>query len=147
MRTVEQSIDIEASPEAVWEVLSDLTAMRAYLHGVKSVDIVSDSSEGVGATRYCVFEDGIELEERVIEWSPGSGYVLETIKAVKVPMESNRIRFEIAGSNGGATVRQSMQYRMKGGLLAPLFERAAEGRMRSALSGALNGLKDHVETN
>jgi len=145
MRTIERSAEIEAGPDDVWSVLSDLTAMHRYMPGVTSVDVTTDHRDGVGATRYCVFDDGVELEERVAEWHEGSGYVLETLSSKKVPMKSNRVRFALEAADGTTRLSQSMTYEMKGGVLAPLLERLAAGRMRSALDDALGGLKRHVE--
>ena len=145
MRTIESSVHIQAPPERVWGVLSDLTAMRAYMPGLESVALTSGEARGVGAARHCVFEDGVELHEQVVSWTEGTGYTLETTAFEGVPMRSNRIAFRVAPAPDGTTVTQSMTYAMKGGLLAPLMERMAGGMMRKALDGALGGLKGYVE--
>ena len=145
MHTIEEQIQIDAPPERTWGVLSKITAMRAYMPGIKEVRLLSDRDSGEGAERHCVFEDGVELTERVIAWREGAGYTLETTTFVGVPMRSNVITFAIAGSGATTTVTQSMRYQMQGWILAPLMERAAVGMMRKALRGALGGLKAHVE--
>lgn len=145
MNSVQASTTIDAPPEHVWAVLSDLTAMRAYLPGLASVRLLSGPEAGVGAARHCVFEDGVELTECVTDWRDGAGYTLETTAFKGVPMRSNEITFDIDGEGDRTTVTQSMRYAMRGGPLAPLLERLAKGRMVSALDGALGGLKRHVE--
>lgn len=145
MNRVQASVTIGAPPERVWAVLSDLTAMRAYLPGLRSVRLLSGPEAGVGAVRHCVFEDGVELTERVTDWQEGTGYTLETTAFEGVPMRSNEITFALDGDGERTTVTQSMRYAMKGGPLAPLLERLARGRMVAALDGALGGLKRHVE--
>lgn len=147
MHDIQASVHIDAPRERVWAVLSDLTAMRAYMPGLERVDLVSDTVQGVGATRHCVFGDGVELTERVIAWTPGTGYTLETTAFTGVPMRSNEITFALADDGTRTTVTQSMRYAMKGGLIAPLLARMARGRMLTALTGALNGLKQFVEAN
>lgn len=146
MRSVERAIEIAAPPEAVWEVLSDLTAMSHYMSGVSRVEVTTAHRHGPGATRYCTFDDGIELEERVVSWLPGVGYVLETITAVGVPIRENTVQFRLAGTGEGTEVRQRMEFSMRGGVFAPLLERLSSSRMEAALEGALRGLKDHVES-
>lgn len=145
MRQVEQAIEISAPSGAVWDVLSDLTAMQHYMPGATSVRITSDEAEGVGAARHCVFSDGVELAERVVEWDEDSGFVLETTEAVKVPMRSNQVRFQIESRGEATLVRETMEYSMKGGIAAPLLERMAAGRMQAAMTGSLQGLKAYVE--
>lgn len=146
MQRIEQSVTIEATQTDVWNALADLRNMRHYMPGLETVELLGEASGGVGASRYCVFEDGVELEERIVEWNEGDGYVLETAKAVKVPMKTNRVSFRLAEDDGVTTVTQSMEYAMKGGLVAPLIEKAVSGRMRSATANALNGLKGYVES-
>lgn len=147
MRTASAEITIQRPPAAVWAILSDLTAMRAYMPGIESVALTSEHATGEGASRHCVFEDGIELDERVVAWDEGAGYTLETTRFVGVPMRSNRITFALRPAGEGATtVSQSMTYAMKGGPFAPLLERMAGGKMQAALDGALGGLKAHAES-
>ena len=145
MHTLQDEIHIDAPAERTWAVLSDITAMRDYMPGVCEVRLESDSSSGTGATRHCEFEGGIELTERVVEWHEGSGYTLETTSFVGVPMRSNVITFHVEPHGDTSRVTQSMRYGMKGGPLAPVMERMAAGRMRTAIRDALRGLKDHVE--
>lgn len=145
MNSVEDRIRIDAPAERTWAVLSDLTAMREYMPGVQEVRMLSESGSGAGATRHCRFEDGIELTERVTDWHEGSGYTLETTTFIGVPMRSNVITFRVEGDGPTTTVTQSMRYSMKGGVLAPVMERVAAARMRKALRGSLEGLREHVE--
>lgn len=145
MNQIQHAVTIDASPSQTWAVLSDLTAMRAYMPGIAEVHLTSDAERGVGAARHCVFEDGIELSERVIAWDEGQGYTLETTAFKGVPMRSNEITFALTPDGERTTVTQTMRYAMKGGLLAPILERMAGGMMRNAVNGALGGLRDHVE--
>ena len=145
MPSVSSRVTIAASRAAVWEALSDLTRTEVYMPGIASVDWVGEAREGPGATRHCRFEDGVELVERVVEWRGMEGYSLETISFRGVPMRSNRITFSLADRDGGCEVTQAMQYRMKGGVVAPALAFVARPMMRRALEGALEGLKAHVE--
>lgn len=145
MNSLEDEIRIDAPAERTWAVLSDITAMREYMPGVAEVRLLSDSGSGTGAVRHCLFEDGIELTERVTEWHEGSGYTIETTAFVGVPMRSNVVTFRVQSQGATSTVTQSMRYSMKGWALAPVIERMAAGTMRKALRGALEGLKEHVE--
>lgn len=145
MNTVEEQIEIQATPEQTWAALTPLDRMKNYMPGIDSVEILSDADQGPGAARHCRFADGVELTERVVSWDEGKGYTLETTEFVGAPMRSNVITFRIEASEQGAVVTQSMTYAMKGWVFAPLMEKMAVGVMRKALRGALTGLKAHVE--
>lgn len=145
MRELQSQITINKSIDEVWTILSDLTAMGNYMPGIQSVDFTSDAKHGVGAARHCVFEDGIELHERVLNWDDGEGYTLETTKFVNVPMKSNQIRFSLLSEGNQTVVSQSMRYRMKGSIFAPIMEFMARGMMIKSIDGALLGLKNYAE--
>ncbi len=67
------------------------------------MNLLSKVKSGPGAARHCLFEDGIELTERVIDWDEGSGYMLETTAFVGVPMRSNIVTFRVEGDGPGGT--------------------------------------------
>lgn len=146
MRKIQSQVIINKAQEQVWDVLSDLTAMGNYMPGVKDVHFTSDNKYGVGASRHCTFDDGVELYERVLQWHEGQGYTLETTQFVKVPMKENEITFSLAADGDKTVLTQSMRYKMKGGIFAPIMEMMAAGMMKKALNGALAGLKTYVET-
>lgn len=145
MPEIKASIEINASQADTLATLQDLTAMKAYMPGVVRVGFTSEHRDGVGAARHCVFENGVELHERVVAWDASRGYTLETVSFKGVPMESNVITFAVDGDDSTSEVIQTMRYRMKGGLLAPLLGVMARGTMEKALAGALGGLKAHLE--
>ena len=145
MKEIQAQVTINKPTDDVWKILSDLTAMGNYMPGIQNVYFTSDSKSGVGAARHCIFEDGIELSERVIKWDEDRGYTLETTQFVNVPMKSNQITFSLKPDGNKTIVSQSMLYEMKGGILAPIMEIMATGTMKKALNGALSGLKNYAE--
>ncbi len=145
MREIQSQVTIDKPQAQVWDILSDITAMGNYMPGIKEVHFTSENKEGVGAARHCTFEDGVELHERVLRWQEGQGYTLETTQFVNVPMKANEITFSLAEDGNKTVLTQSMQYRMKGGLFAPIMELMATGMMKKAINGALAGLKEYVE--
>lgn len=145
MRTIQSQITINQPKEKVWAILSDITAMENYMPGVQNVQLISENSQGIGAARHCTFEDGVELQERVIKWDEGNKYTLETTKFVNVPMKENQITFSLRPNGSNTQVTQSMEYKMKGGIFAPVMELMAKGMMTKAINGALGGLKAYAE--
>ena len=60
---------IKASVETVWKKLSNNTRLD-WLEEQKSTKFLSQKKYGVGAIRLISFEDGSDVEEHVVEWSP-----------------------------------------------------------------------------
>jgi len=67
--TAKRSVIIKASVEAVWKKLSKITKLD-WLEEQKSSKFLTQKKYGVGARRLISFEDGSDVEEHIVEWSP-----------------------------------------------------------------------------
>ena len=67
--TAKRSVIIKASVETVWKKLSKITKLD-WLEEQKSSKFLSQKKYGVGAIRLISFEDGSDVEEHIVEWSP-----------------------------------------------------------------------------
>ena len=67
--TAKRSVIIRASVETVWKKLSKITKL-GWLEEQKSTKFLSQKKYGVGAIRLISFEDGSDVEEHIVEWSP-----------------------------------------------------------------------------
>ena len=67
--SAKRSVMIKASVETVWKKLSKTTKL-GWLEEQKSTRFLSQKKYGVGAIRLISFEDGSDVEEHVVEWSP-----------------------------------------------------------------------------
>lgn len=66
---VDQSVQIEASPEKIWRVLGDQVLAVEWLPSVKkllSFDVSQANADGVGAERLVVYGSGDEIKETVV---------------------------------------------------------------------------------
>lgn len=77
MITTERSIDIEAPADRVWAVLGRFMHIDDFHPRVSKVDVLSDATTGVGASRRCHFKDGTSVIEKVIDWQDGRAYRAE----------------------------------------------------------------------
>ena len=64
-----RSVMIKAGVETVWKKLSEITKL-GWLEEQKSTRFLSQKKYGVGAIRLISFEDGSDVEEHIVEWSP-----------------------------------------------------------------------------
>ncbi len=67
--SAKRSVVIKSSVEAVWKKLSKITKLD-WLEEQKSSKFLTQKKYGVGARRLISFEDGSNVEEHIVEWSP-----------------------------------------------------------------------------
>ena len=71
--SAKKSVVIKASVETVWKKLSKITKLD-WLEEQKSSKFLTQKKYGVGARRLISFEDGSDVEEHIVEWSPKKGF-------------------------------------------------------------------------
>ena len=64
----ERTLDIDATPDAVWAVLGRFMHIHEFSSRIDSVDALTDVDGGVGSKRRCHFSDGTSVVEEVTEW-------------------------------------------------------------------------------
>ena len=71
--SAKRSVIIDADVETIWKKLGKITKLD-WLEGQKSSKFLSKKKYGVGAIRLISFEDGSDVEEHIVEWSPKKGF-------------------------------------------------------------------------
>jgi len=71
--SAKRSVTIDADVETIWKKLSKITKLD-WLEEQKSSKFLSQKKYGVGAIRLISFEDGSDVEEHIVEWSPKKGF-------------------------------------------------------------------------
>jgi hypothetical protein len=71
--SAKRNVVIKAGVETVWRKLSKITKLD-WLEEQKSSKFLSQKKYGVGTIRLISFEDGSDVEEHVVEWSPKKGF-------------------------------------------------------------------------
>ena len=71
--SAKRSVVINTNIETVWKKLSKITKL-GWLEEQKSSKFLSQKKYGVGAIRLISFEDGSDVEEHIVEWSPKKGF-------------------------------------------------------------------------
>jgi uncharacterized protein YndB with AHSA1/START domain len=129
------TIAIDASPGAVWEVLGDLGATNEWLPG-----IVAARMEG--STRICTTADGFDIREEISDFEPERRSFRYQHVQVPMPIEDSGGSFVVEpDTNGGAVV-----------VLESSFEAVGSGQetqvgemIEGAFQRALESLKRRVE--
>lgn len=133
----------------VWQRMQDLTLSKYYVPGLQDCRVITEQTSGVGTSR-TVYMKRSQLDETVIEWSDGYGFVLRLHNGDRPPMIFSRATacYRIEDNPDGRTLfEHTLTYVMCGGLLGALFARLLMHRVmiKSATDVARN-LKLYYET-
>ncbi len=142
----ERTLEIDATPEAVWAVLGRFMHIDEFAPLVASVDALTDHEDGMGSKRRCHFDDGTSVVEEVTGWETNSRYRVRLSEMSAMPLHEAYAEVSVEPiDNGRSRVRWAMDYRVKfgpfGWLLGQTIMKMMMGRI---LDGNLKGLADKV---
>jgi hypothetical protein len=83
----------DIDPARAWRLLQDLSLPHNYVPGIARTEIMSELTRGVGAHRRVYEEKGGFLEETVIEWREGEGFVIRLHRGDKPMAPFTRAEF------------------------------------------------------
>ncbi len=145
MRTLVQSVKIDAPPDEVWLALKDFGDVAAWAPYMRTSHIVGELESGVGVRRAMKHELGFRFEEVVTEWREGRGYDFDVLKA-PWPMTDVRESWQMEDSGQGVKVTTRVSYRMKLGPLGALADvMAVRFIVLREMRSGVRGLKEYVE--
>ena len=99
-REVSAQVVIDMPREQAWARLRDISLAHNYVPGIVRIEIVSARTEGVGASRYVWRNARSYLQETVVEWWEGEGFLIRLHKGDK-PAPPFRNASLIFGSSRG----------------------------------------------
>lgn len=136
---------IDATPERVWEVLSDFGGISQAGPHLTGSALTSEQATGVGAARHCdIAMMGRSTEEVVTRWEDGKAYAVD-VKMNGVPMRNAHADFDISVEEGETVLTGVMSYEMPFGPLGRVMESIGAGRMSRMWTGMLAGFKERAE--
>jgi hypothetical protein len=86
MNTVEYRVEVDLDPIATWAKLSDFTLAINYVPGLTDLEITTEQTTGVGASRLVVSGEKLKLDETVVEWTDNEGFVLRLHRGDEGPI-------------------------------------------------------------
>jgi len=147
---VSVSVLVQLAHDQAWANLRDFSVAHNYVPGLTRTEIVSVRREGIGAHRRVYEEDGDFLEETIIEWQDGQGFVIKLHDGDKpmMPFERAEFSYRIEPSGDDQTlVVLSLTYQVPWGAvgetLADWFIRPV---MEDRLVQVAAGMKHYYET-
>lgn len=140
MTTIDHDLEAHCAPDALWNLLSDLTAVGSYNPAVSAARIRGGRARDVGAMRECDLVPKGRVCERVTVWEPGRAVGLEIVES-DWPIRYMRWVTRIEPKGAGSRLTQRLEYRVKFGFLGLILDRLVMRRNISANVGkALAGL-------
>ena len=135
--TASTVIDIPRSK--AWEKLRDISLAHNYVPGIVRTEIVSDTREGVGASRYVYRNARSWIQETVEEWREGEGFLIRLHKGDKPapPFRAAWFRYELAEQGPDKTLfTATLTYELPWGALG----RWLEPRLNNFVQGMLRDI-------
>jgi uncharacterized protein YndB with AHSA1/START domain len=134
MIRLRKNVTIEASPEAVWEVLGDLAATTEWLPATVAARME-------GSTRICTTADGFDIREEISDYAPEKHSYRYRHLDIPMPVKNSSGSFAVEPQNGGARVILECEFEA-----LDSEEEAQLGEMfEGALDHSLQSLKRRVE--
>lgn len=134
MREVNEEIEVAATVDQAWKLLSDYKSAHLYVPGLAT-------SKMDGMTRVCVTVDGHEIHELISDESPEThSFRYEHVKT-PMPVRLSRGRFSVSATSTGCRIR------IQADLVAASTEMQARliEMMRNGLRATLENLRRLLE--
>ncbi len=137
--------------DQVWAQLQDISLAINYVPGITGCEITTEKRQGVGASRRVSKKDGSSMDETVIEWTEGGGFVFrihDGEKSAPFPFDRAHFRYRIedAGHNKTA-VTTSLLFDLRFGWFGRfLYDRVLYKVIRKTIRDVALSMKRFYET-
>ena len=119
-RSVQISVVVDIPHSEAWTILRDFSVSHNYVPNITRTEIVSSKRAGLGAHRKVYDADGDFLEETVIDWREGEGFVIKLHNGDEPMAPFTRAEFHYAlqtHAPGKTTIALTMLYQLPMGSL------------------------------
>ena len=140
------SVLLNLTPQAAWAKLRDLSLAPHYVPGLTGCQFHPGAREGLGASRRVFRKGGQWLDESVVQWEEGVGFVLILHKASGgAPFPFREASFSYASKTEGDATRitAQMSYSLRGGWLV---ERLLAKAFNNVVRQIAENLKAYYES-
>ncbi|PLW81182.1 SRPBCC family protein [Kineobactrum sediminis] len=132
-----------------WAKLRDISLAHNYVPGIVKTVIVSENSEGPGASRYVYRNGKSYIQETVEEWHEGKGFLIRLHRGDKPapPFRKAWFRYALEGNDSGQTLfTATLEYEMPWGRLGDWLGRRMAGVVGATLADVAIAMKLYYET-
>ena len=146
---VSTSVVIDIPREQAWAKLRDISLPHNYVPGIVKTEIVSDNTEGIGASRYVYRNARSYIQETVEEWNEGHGFLIRLHKGDKPapPFKLAWFRYQLDDQGEDRTLfTASMIFELPWGPLGAFLEKRMAGIVKKTIADVACSMKLFYET-
>ena len=142
----ERSIEVEASRDRVWTILSELSSARLWDPQMRDLKLVSEVKTGEGTERVAQ-GPVVRTTEKVVEWVPFNRVAFDVVHEPRLTrFETSRIVLTPSGASN-TRVTWTIDYQMNAGYLGNLADRLLLGSAHQGrIDEGLTRLERYAET-
>ncbi len=148
-RKVSAQVVIDMPRHQAWDRLRDISLAHNYVPGIIRTKIVSEQAEGVGASRYVYRNAGSYIQETVVEWHEGQGFLIRLHRGDRPapPFRNAWFRYQLEDEGRDRTLfTASLEYELPWGALGVWLEKKMEKTVRSTIRDVAIAMKLYYET-
>lgn len=140
---------IDIPHEIAWTKLRNISLAHHYVPGIFKTEVVSEQSEGVGASRYVYRNATSYIQETVQEWQEGEGFLIHLHRGDKPapPFRDAWFRYAIKDNGNGQTLlTTSLMYEMPWGRVGDWLGAKMKGIVQATIKDVALSMKLYYET-
>lgn len=148
-RKVSTQLVLDMPREQAWEKLRDISLAHNYVPGIIRTAIVSEQREGVGASRHVYRNAKSYIQETVIEWDEGHGFLIRLHRGDKPapPFRNAWFRYRLDDEGADKTLfTASLEYELPWGALGAWLEKRMEKVVQATIDDVATAMKLYYET-
>jgi hypothetical protein len=132
-----------------WDKLSDISLAHHYVPGIVKTEIVSEHTQGVGASRYVYRNAKSYIQETVEEWHEGHGFLIRLHKGDKParPFRRAWFRYQLSEQGPNQTLfTASLKFELPWGAVGAWLEKKVVKFVAAILSDVTLSMKLYYES-
>ena len=148
-RKVSTQLVLDMPRDQAWAKLRDISLAHNYVPGIIKTEIVSEQREGVGASRYVYRNAKSYIQETVVEWDEGQGFLIRLHRGDKPapPFRNAWFRYRLDDEGANKTLfTASLEYELPWGALGTWLEKRMEKVVQATIDDVAVAMKLFYET-
>ena len=143
---VTSRLELNATQEEVWAVLSEFSTVSAWAPQVKESHAIGKGENCVGAGRHCVLDGFGAIDEIITRWEEGTGFVYSVTPLGPLHQATSSWWLTPSG-NDKCVLQVVFSYDIRFGLFGQMMHKLVmRKKLEGSLPETLNAVKNQVQS-